>query len=215
MQDQHKCVALIMSCRKYLYTRAANQDTSNLPFEFKYFIGEDPSSNLALPLNTIELPCNDNYESLPHKVYEAIKWAKANLNFDYILKTDDDIIFNTAAIKDVFSIITDTKADYAGCFDRGKLPTYSYSHLGACEDPIMRRIPMLSPQCPYASGGGYFLSRKAVDAYLQAYPSLPKQIIYEDRMMGEYLNASSISQNILVQRIPKQEYKKAFYWNDE
>ena len=119
---KQKCVALIVSCHKYLHTRAQQQDTSALPFDFKVFVGKSHSSNLALPLNTIELPCKDNYESLPQKVYEAIKWAKANLSFDYILKTDDDIVFNTAVIKDVFSIITHAKADYAGCFDRQKLP---------------------------------------------------------------------------------------------
>lgn len=215
LQDQHKCVALIISCRKYLYTRAAKQDTSALPFDFKYFIGEDPSSNLALPLNTIELPCNDSYESLPHKVNEAIKWAKANLNFDYILKTDDDTVFNAPAIRDVFSIVTSRQVDYAGSFSRSKLPLYSYSHLGSCEDPILRCIPMLGPRSPYASGGAYFLSARAVDAYLDVYSSIPDHLIYEDGVMGECLSASSIFKDIVVQPFPPDEYRKAFFWDDE
>ena len=74
---------------------------------------------------------------------------------------------------------------------------------------------MMSPQTPYASGGGYFLSRRAVDSYLQTYPSLLKYLIYEDGMMGKCLNASPISHNIIVQKFPKQEYLKAFYWDDD
>ena len=127
----------------------------------------------------------------------------------------DDIVFNTHAIRDVFRIVTSRQVDYAGNFSRSKLPLYSYSHLGSCEDPILRCIPMLGPRSPYASGGAYFLSARAVDAYLDVYSSIPDHLIYEDGVMGECLNLSSISKDIVVQTFPPDEYRKAFYWENE
>ena len=211
------CVAIILSCHKYLSSRAFDQDITELPFEFRYFVGErDPRrfTNIALPTNVVELPCKDNYESLVFKVHEAIKWVSSNLEFDYILKTDDDIIFDSELILNLYDKILSNSVDYGGHFVRPeKMPLWSYMHQHSCEDPILKCIPAVSPQLPYASGGAYFLSKKAVNAYLNHFPLMRKDIIFEDGFMGACMQECPSHDDIRQGRWVDNDFRDAFQWD--
>ena len=209
------CVAIILSCRKYLSTRVAGQNMDDFPFEFRYFVGECSSyDHIALPVNIIQLPCPDNYEGLVFKVYEAIKWVDQNLDFEYILKSDDDIVFDPKSILKLYNKVVDQSIDYAGSFKRPPPSSWSYLHRGCCDDPILNSIPVLAPQEQYASGGGYFLSKRAVKAYLDHFSLMRKDLIFEDGFMGACLKNCPVADTIRQGRW-SDDFRKAFVWDDD
>ncbi len=46
---------------------------------------------------SVQLNCRDDYQGLPNKVQEIVKWA-LNHEYDYMLKCDDDVVINPCKI---------------------------------------------------------------------------------------------------------------------
>jgi hypothetical protein len=209
-----KCFTIILSCHKEM-DRIKSQDTSQLPFDYSYFVGNDERPINVPEKNITQLSCLDNYESLIFKVYESIKWVDSNIEYDYILKTDDDIVFDKLKINKLYETICSSGIDYTGFFNFSPNTTnreyYSNYHFGKCEDAKINQTSVLCPATDTcASGGAYFLSKKSVKEYLNQFHSQDKGLIFEDLFMGRILNKYK---KLNISKDFNQEIREAFLWN--
>jgi len=85
------------------------------------------------------LSCRDDYEGLPNKVQEIVRWAYVH-DYDYVMKLDDDTILRPKAWLDGF-----LRVDFSGCLEP------------ACKPNEI--------QTPW--GFAYVLSRKAMELVLK------------------------------------------------
>ena len=214
-KDDLNCFTIVLSCFKN-YKKIESDSASNLPFDYRYFTGKPnyPTTQL-INKKTQTVDCPDNYESLVLKVDESIKWVNENIEYDYILKTDDDIKFNQDKIKAIYKKIKSLNIDYTGFFQSSPRTTnkdyYSQYHFGKCEDSIINSTPILCPAMnSYASGGAYFLSKKAVLEYLRNFASRSLSVIFEDVITGEIMNNCK---SMNISRDFNKEIREAFLWD--
>jgi len=183
----------VITCNKYK-NRIKEQDLSKNFMEYKYFIGdsslkEDEFRNDE-ENNIIYVPCPDNYESLPKKVYLMMKWVYMNKpNVKYIVKADDDVFFNFDMFEEYCRYVANNDIDYAGEAVNHK-SYISKSHFGKCEDEILSKTPINVPSSHFCGGPCYIVSRKAVRLILENF--LKECNIYEDQSIGHYLNKRNI-----------------------
>ena len=186
------CFMGILSCKKYK-NRRDNQNLSNSIFEYKYFVG-DPTLTTAIEEDqVVYLPCKDEYEFLPIKVLLMFDWIFKNKKFDYIFKTDDDIIFNFEKLKELYNFVSSNNIKYAGHFisTNGYLSDY---HQDKCENEIKNYL-FLVQKCQYCAGGGYFLSNDVVQTIIEKnkkYDKIMQAEIFEDYFIGRFLNENGI-----------------------
>lgn len=126
----------------------------------------------------ILLPINDSYEELTNKVLEMFVWADVNIDFQYIMKADDDTFARLDIIRAELQSHQLTKY-YWGFFDgrahvkyKGK---WAESDWNLCDRYL-----------PYALGGGYILSSDLVH-YLAANARYFKKFSNEDISVGAWL----------------------------
>jgi GR25 family glycosyltransferase involved in LPS biosynthesis len=181
------CFMGILSCNKYK-ERRDKQDLKLCPFEYRYFIG-NPELTEAIEVKeekTVYLPCKDDYEYLPSKVHEMLKWINKNYpHIDYIFKTDDDIKFNFINLLKNFKHITVKKFDYTGLLVKCK---EHYNDYIKKKDPKFDLIKV--PATKYCAGGGYFISKKCVDILIL--DLLKENTLLEDQSVGYCLNKHNI-----------------------
>jgi hypothetical protein len=216
----------VITCKKYQY-RIESQGLMNkqLPFEFRYFVG-DPSlcesletdletksnkeiSGITMPdiskavedkeNRVVYLPCPDNYESLPKKVYLMLEWITTNYpDIEYIGKVDDDVLFNMGKYILYTKYTIMNKYDYAGVVVNAKNKT-GKCHIGRTEDPELGKNPIKFPDSVYCGGPAYFLSRKSINIILEdLWKAETKTTIYEDQSIGHCLNRRGIYPNKLT-----------------
>jgi hypothetical protein len=187
----------LITCNKYK-DRVQKQDlkSKKLPFEYRYFIG-DPSLTEALENKeekTVYLPCPDNYESLPKKVYHMLQWISINRpSVEYIAKVDDDVSFNILKFITYMNFIVGNKYDYSGIKVDIRKPAQGKCHLGRTEDKILGTKVIDIPKCQYCAGPAYVLSKKCVNIILEdLFKPETKSTIYEDQSIGHCLNMRGI-----------------------
>lgn len=128
----------------------------------KFFRGNPiPSPSLIEP-DEVYLDVDDGYAGLPQKVQGAIAWAYEN-GFEYVFKTDDDCFVNLPILV--------------------RLPFGRYDYFGRF------RGPSGGYPADYASGFGYFLSRKAMKEVVHGGIT---QDWAEDRWVGNLLASKGI-----------------------
>lgn len=78
------------------------ENNADISFFYRFVIGQPPSDQVRKDMgpkvdaemakynDILILPCSDKYEDLSKKVFESMKWAD-QYEFDYLIKTDDDI----------------------------------------------------------------------------------------------------------------------------
>lgn len=188
------CKTAILSCYKYLDSRPISQNTDNLPFDFYYFIGKRINDSKPIHLlnkKVIEIDCCDYYENLPDKVYKSIEWLYSHIDCEYILKTDDDIVFNQEQITSIYEKIYQLGIDYAGNFVRVNSYQSTWHH-NKCQSYELNEASVTVPTTEYCSGGAYFLSKKSIKFMLENYYDLkPSGLIYEDVATGYVLSHHS------------------------
>lgn len=81
--------------------------------EAKFFYGNEGAD--ANEPDEVNLPCRDDYASLPTKTREICKYALAN-GFDFVFKCDDDTI---VYVDELVREILDYRCDYGGCEHAG------------------------------------------------------------------------------------------------
>jgi len=182
----------ILSCKKYK-NRRDKQDLSNNIFEYKYFVGDPDLTSPIVEDQIVYLPCKDEYEFLPTKVLLMLDWIFKNKKFDYIFKTDDDIIFNFKKLEELYNFVSSNNIKYAGhlIYSNGYLSDY---HKDKCEGEIKNYLFCVQ-KCQYCAGGGYFLSNDVVQTIIEKnkeHDKIMQTEILEDYFIGKFLNENGI-----------------------
>lgn len=177
--------SIILTCEKYK-NKMLMQNLSELPGDYRYFIG---NSDLEYPKEIgkiVYLPCGDHYEDLTQKTLLAIKWVCENMvDFDFILKTDDDIKIKNG----ILNLIKENKhCDYFGEVVRGGY--YSSWHFGKCFKEAEQRVYV--PDIEYCKGAAYFLSKEAALLLSQNFYDKEHLSIFEDVSVGNILYSNKI-----------------------
>tara|TARA_R110000824_G_scaffold46692_3_gene133802 strand:+ start:3942 stop:4553 length:612 start_codon:yes stop_codon:yes gene_type:complete len=201
----NNCFALILSCEKYSFKRE-RQNIEHLPMNYRYFIGNPDLQDPIEEGKIVYLPCPDDYEYLTKKTLLAFKWIRENVGFvDYVLKTDDDVVFKKEKIIEMVNNLKDNKIDYAGIFHKGGY--HSPHHFGKCSDKRLNKILMPVPDVTYCIGGAYWISEKAQKIIGSIKDYKPYSSIFEDACIGNILVSNGIK--------PVQiDVRSAINWND-
>jgi len=86
----------ILSCQRNLHKRLGCRTTwmtglsRYRDIEAFFVIGNAEVSRPELRGDVLELPCPDDYSSLPQKVHSMLQWCLERREFDYLFKCDDD-----------------------------------------------------------------------------------------------------------------------------
>lgn len=177
----------ILTCEKHA-VRAAGVRNSWLrlaPSSWRVlFVHGRPGQAAAIEGDRLYLDCREAYEYLPHKVLALAQYAKDHLAFDHLFKTDDDTYIDLER----FSAFRRDGIDYAGQFREQPVGIAGKTwHYGKCDD-ARHEVPYEKPfVCPWATGGGYFLSRRAVEALVTRLADTVDDSLFEDMMVGEAL----------------------------
>jgi hypothetical protein len=185
-------ILLIMNCKKYIKKALFQKQTwiQKLPPNIKYYhvIGDEALETefkFDDEQNVLWVKTNDDYNSLPKKVYSAYKAVSETFQFKYIFKTDDDQILVNDKFFDTFSRLLTIKTPqihYGGYVVDVKQPYLSEYYRIHPELP--RHLPLYVTK--YCSGRFYFLSKEATNSILKK-----KQKIY-----SEFLEDYAIGLNI-------------------
>ncbi|EOD25215.1 hypothetical protein EMIHUDRAFT_206392 [Emiliania huxleyi CCMP1516] len=150
-----------------------------VPWRYLYVMGEDgsptprvsPSSTTAISGDSLRLlGTAEGYRNLVHKVVAAMRWAATEVDFDVLLKADDDVVVHVSSLYDwVWRLPPQRRhALYAGYVWRGK-PVVRSDKLsqswGRWAVPYEQYGEPTYP--PYADGSAYALGRDAVALVLQ------------------------------------------------
>jgi hypothetical protein len=178
-------VTLIISCEKYWSKAEALLREIRVRLAPVFVVIGDPSIHVAqFHGEVLKVPCPDNYESLPHKVIEALIAVRSEFGSVAVLKIDDD----TSSVGEGGPRSLEGM-EYAGHaigdpkFDRAW-------HIGKCESGSVPPYGMRF-RGRWASGPTYWLSARAVDALVREfllYPGLTEGEWFEDKLVGDTLN---------------------------
>ena len=148
------------------------------------FVYGRPGEASSIEGDKLFLDCPEAYERLPQKTHEFLKFCINELEFDYVFKTDDDSFIDL----DRFLELDLEKADYIGQFKETPLAEHGKTwHYGKCTDKSFE-VPYDKPfVCGWATGGGYFLSRKGAGIAVEKTARTYSDSLYEDMMIGEAL----------------------------
>ena len=102
----------------------------------------------------------ESYTNLTRKVLQSFVWADQNVDFSYLLKTDDDSFLKLDTIESELKARTSPQSLYWGEVLSGHSPTKK----GQWKET---RWKLGRNYLPYAAGGGYILSRDLVHRIAQ------------------------------------------------
>lgn len=193
-----KNVFLVMSCavnverintvKKQFQNYASSDDL------FLFVIGGADHDGIGED-SILSLNCGDLYENLPHKVYSAVRFCFKNLNFDRIVKVDDDVYINF----NNFYQIVDENFSYS-YYGRRNPPVFGMElnekyHFGRVSEGHKyhnKEFP-LPKNIQWNSGGMYILD-KAAASIISGYKDIEwiKSHLYEDVMIYTILSQFNI-----------------------
>ncbi|QXD31198.1 hypothetical protein [Candidatus Pelagisphaera phototrophica] len=179
------CFMILLSCHAHRHRRQS-QDLSSMPFPYRYFVGSVGHETAEVDNDTVQLECGDHYEDLPMKTFQAIRWVRAHYpHIDYVLKSDDDIVFDFERLFELYTSLALHRVDYAGHLVSARAHWSKY-HYGKCKDKSKEK-PVFVHTVNYCSGGGYFLSRRGVDACLRS------EGVYSSHMFEDVATAVAVN----------------------
>ena len=120
----------------------------------------------------------DDYFQLTRKVQFAIQWAVKNKHFDYLIKTDDDVVVRLDKIAKGLKNATCPDDLYWGKYIK-RLP----NNKGKWKDKEWTQKSICRHYLPYCTGVAYVLGRKVVEA-VTMYGDQLKIFKFEDVSMG-------------------------------
>ncbi len=101
--------------------------------------------------NDLFLDCTETYESICIKTYKFYKHCYDNIDFDYIVKLDDDTYL------DVDKFLDQRIAhDYAGHLVSSKIENYIH-HYDKCTDRRFEKPVTIQESAKFCCGGGYVI----------------------------------------------------------
>lgn len=201
-RNKSKIVVLVISCvkRQNLVNQARStwvRDLQEIGVTCYFVIGNPRQDIATTEGDLLIVPCPDNYESLPSKVYLAMKYCLHNCNFSHVFKVDDDTIVNPLSLIS----LQFRDQDYIGRSQTVDNKFNRFWHRGKCEVPHLNQIAYPANRIryglQYAKGeAGYFLSRRAIKSLIPMEKYIMTDL-YEDKAIGECLGRVNIKLCIL------------------
>ena len=193
-------IITVFSCAPYLETRIpALRDgwlglLKDLGIPYVIIVGNGDG---RLEGDVLHLDAPDDYEGLPQKTLAAIAWVRNHSDFAHMYKIDDDCFVNAPLL---FNSLNYRASDYYGRkLRRGLAQTDRVWHQQKSASDRGKFDLDKSPEpSSYADGGsGYALSRRAMDAALDAAQSpegqrLIQTSFMEDKLLGDLLSLRGI-----------------------
>ncbi len=181
-----------MSCKKNL--GKSKIQSENLPDNIKLlkFYGGD---NIIEEYSEyIHLQCSDYYEDLPLKILNIIKYININFPGTGIIKIDDNLdIFDRNQLAYISNKLSVSDVNYCGQI-RDKRYANRRWHFGKCNSNHLNfkeyNRDILFDWCD--GGHGYYLSPYSVMSIVNLYGTDPREHLYEDMMIGEFLGLNDI-----------------------
>jgi hypothetical protein len=202
-------IVLLISCKPRLHIALATKEKleSILNGEFKIIIVVGQRSAEMLPTqlhdDILAVRANDNYESLPIKITEALQFIYRSFgDGTCCFKIDEDLpILNGNRLKELMSLLRKSNLDYAGFAGNNKENFERTWHFGKCEDPVLsRRAYGKRYPGAFAYGPFYYLSQNAINAFAEETLKFPDEILghlYEDKFIGDTLREAGVKLSAL------------------
>lgn len=191
----------VFSCLPYLETRIPPMragwlaDLEALGIPYVIVVGDGDG---RIEGDIVHLDAPDDYEGLPQKTLKAVEWVFGNTDFSYMLKIDDDCFLN---VEEYFFSQSYRKFHYYGrgiTRDPGSMNRAWHHEKSRSERGRLELDKSPEPSFYADGGGGYMLSRRAMQALLLAARSPEGQRLIhssfmEDKMAGDLLNMRGIT----------------------
>ena len=149
-------------------------------------VGGGQSTARMVAPDVLELPVEDGYRELTHKVLGALRWSLTQLPFKYLLKTDDDSFVCVARLLEVLRPLPRERL-YLGALNahhhvitQGK----AARQYERWKDPAYVALFNRSVYAPYMQGAGYVLSADLVALAAERAARLPQMPAVEDALVG-------------------------------
>jgi hypothetical protein len=208
----YKIAVGIISCEKNVEKINAIRNTwarDLEKYQIPYYIviGNPSISTCKLEGDILYVPCSDNYESLPKKVFYLYKYILDNTPYDYVYKIDDDCFLN---IENLYSTYF-WKYNYFGRIVATEPTDLNRTwHFGKCSDHKLNDVPYERDYIGSWCGGGfgYFLSRNAL-ACISHMEDFVKTDLYEDKAIGDALRTNNIlpEENLRYRTLDINQFK--------
>ncbi|KAK4048650.1 hypothetical protein OIV83_004620 [Microbotryomycetes sp. JL201] len=172
------------------------QSTKSISITYRFLLGSAPSPQTASKMgpeiqketdefhDMLIVPAHDGYADLSRKIYEGWKWA-GQLDVDYVLKTDDDILLRMDVLSKEFVALGRRREYWRG---------FAYWEIPAIKDASNKNADFayeLSSFPPYTAGALHILSRDLVS--LIAPPDASRLFVMnEDQNLGLWLYPTGI-----------------------
>jgi hypothetical protein len=164
------------------------------------FVYGRPGEPALLEGDSLYVDCPEAYEALPQKTHGFLEYCQRHFKFDYLFKTDDDSYVDL----DRFASFDTEGADYIGQFRDEPLGEIGLTwHYGKCTDKSLEVPSEHDFKCGWATGGGYFLSPKAVDRALRNTIATRYKNLFEDKMIGEAL---TLEQDLKLMKVTLADF---------
>lgn len=197
-------LVLLISCKPRLHIAEATKERLQplLGEKFRILVvlgqrGENMQPT-HLEKDHLVVRANDNYESLPSKITEALQFIYHHFGEGTCcFKIDEDLpIANGVQLQRLMNLLCETNLNYSGFAGNNKENCERTWHYGKCEDPVINRKPH-SKRFPgvYAYGPFYYLSAKSVAAFAHETLCFPDELqgnLYEDWFVGNTLRMAGI-----------------------
>ena len=143
-----RIAVLICSCRAYAHKRVAQRDTwlrkltPDMPYFFYVGRGEG-----AVEPDVVEIDALDGYNDLPPKTHLAIRHAVSTLEFDWMIRLDDDTFMAPERLP---GLIGPATSQYIGS-DRCYVPMYATGGAGVILSRALAELVAAQPtpgSCP-------------------------------------------------------------------
>ncbi|KAM0789945.1 hypothetical protein ACM66B_006785 [Microbotryomycetes sp. NB124-2] len=170
--------------------------SKSISITYRFLLGSAPSPQTAIKMGAeieketeryhdmLIVPAHDGYADLSRKIYEGWKWA-GQLDVDYVLKTDDDILLRMDVLAKEFVALGRRREYWRG---------FAYWEIPAIKDASNKNADFayeLTSFPPYTAGALHILSRDLVS--LIAPPDASRLFVMnEDQNLGLWLYPSGI-----------------------
>lgn len=199
-------VIMICGCQKYKkHLILALKRFENTSCKVIGIIGGVSNTEYDETTQILSLNVEDNYENVPKKIYEGIKWIYENYpKTRGIFKTDDDIYF--PYLKQLIDTVIRTDNLYMGCFvDRSRSGLINNNRIETRFSD--KSIKATHQSAVYCWGAGYWLHNSVLSYIVNSKEDYTNSYL-EDVCTGYVLNLAKIypiKLDILYRELPRHE----------
>ena len=190
-------IFLIGGCRKYqeFLTAAAIRMRRDNAWRIVTVIGGG-EGDATFDGTLLTLPVNDNYESLPSKIYAAFAWVYHYFpNSPGVWKTDDDILYKDLKVLQQTIQKNKDKAYWGLVSQKCPAANIEMKRIqGRFEDKTLRPKHQMAHYC---FGHGYWISHSALRHILEAKKEYTESYL-EDVCTGYVLNKKGIKPSVIT-----------------